>query len=63
MSKEREAREKREQQAQAKSSLLRKLVTALLIVAAFGAVIYLGLRKRGSRFDSSWPMIPGRVRR
>jgi len=42
MSKEREAREKREQQAQAKSSLLRKIVTTLLIVAAFGAVIYLG---------------------
>jgi hypothetical protein len=52
MSKEREAREKREQQVQAKSSRLRKVVTVLLIVVAFGAVIYLGLRKRGSRFDS-----------
>ncbi len=27
-------------------------MTAVLIVAAFAAVIYLGLRKRGSRFDS-----------
>src|SRR6202521_3332661 len=33
------------------SSLARKIVTALLIVAAFAAVIYLGLRKRGNRLD------------
>jgi hypothetical protein len=43
--------EKREEQAQPKS-LRRKIVTAVLIVAAFAAVIYLGLRKRGSRFDT-----------
>jgi len=52
MSKEREAREKREKQAQARSSPVRKIVTAVLIVAAFAAVIYLGLRKRGSRLDA-----------
>jgi len=52
MSKEREAREKREKQAQAGSSPVRKIVTAVLIVAAFAAVIYLGLRKRGSRLDA-----------
>ena len=46
--------EKREKQAQeqAKSSLARKVVTALLIVAAFATVAYLGLRKRGSRLDT-----------
>ena len=49
MSKE---REKREEEAKARSSRARKTVTALLIVAAFAVVIYLGLRKRGSRFDS-----------
>ncbi len=35
-----------------KSSSVRKIVTALLIVAAFVVVIYLGLRKRGSRLDA-----------
>lgn len=30
----------------------RRMITALLIVAAFGAVIYLGLRKRGNRLDA-----------
>jgi hypothetical protein len=35
-----------------KSSSARKIVTALLIVAAFVVVIYLGLRKRGSRLDA-----------
>lgn len=49
MSKE---REKREEEAKAKSSPARKAVIAVLILAAFAAVIYLGLRKRGSRFDS-----------
>ena len=43
---------KREEQAQPKPSLRRKIVTAVLIVAAFAAVSYLGLRKRGSRFDT-----------
>jgi hypothetical protein len=43
---------KREEQAHAKSSLRRKIMTAVLIVAAFVAVIYLALRKRGSRFDT-----------
>jgi glutaredoxin len=37
--------------AQAKSSSMRKIVTGALIVAAFAAVIYLGLRKRGNRLD------------
>jgi len=49
MSKE---REKREALAQTRSSAGRKIVTAVLIVAAFAVVIYLGLRKRGSRLDS-----------
>lgn len=35
-----------------KGSSRRKIVTALLIVAAFATVIYLGIRKRGSRFDA-----------
>ena len=52
MSKQREVREKREPQAPAKSSGARKVLTTVLIVAAFTAVISLGLRKRGSRFDS-----------
>jgi len=43
---------KREEQAQPKPPLRRKIVTAVLIVAAFAAVSYLGLRKRGSRFDT-----------
>ena len=30
---------------------MRKIVTGALIVAAFAAVIYLGLRKRGNRLD------------
>ncbi|HXP17179.1 MAG TPA: hypothetical protein VN868_08760 [Terriglobales bacterium] len=46
--------EKREKQAQeqAKSSPTRKMVTAVIIVAAFALVVYLGLRKRGSRLDT-----------
>ncbi len=44
--------EKRERQAQAKPSLARKVLTVALIVAAFAAVAYLGLRKRGNRFDT-----------
>jgi phage baseplate assembly protein gpV len=45
--------EKRERQAQqqAKSSLARKLVTVVLIVAAFAAVAYLAMRQRGHRLD------------
>ncbi len=46
------ASQKRQAQAQAKSSLARKLVIAGLIVAAFAAVIYLGMRKRGNRLDA-----------
>jgi hypothetical protein len=38
-------------EAQAKSSSTRKMVTGVLIIAAFAAVIYLGLRKRGNRLD------------
>jgi hypothetical protein len=38
--------------AQTESSSARKIVTAVLIVAAFAAVIYLGLRKRGNRLDA-----------
>ena len=34
------------------SSAVRKIVTALLIVAAFAVVVYLGVRKRGSRLDA-----------
>jgi phage baseplate assembly protein gpV len=44
--------EKRDKQAQAKPSPARKIVTAVLIVAAFAVVIYLGLRKRGGRLDA-----------
>src|SRR5882672_10036875 len=51
MSREREARE-REALAQAKSFPARKILGILLIVAAFAAVIFLGLRKRGSRLDT-----------
>jgi hypothetical protein len=38
--------------AQTGSSSTRKIVTAVLIVAAFAAAIYLGLRKRGNRLDA-----------
>lgn len=38
--------------AQTESSSARKIVTAVLIVAAFAAVIYLGLRKPGNRLDA-----------
>src|SRR5579872_724465 len=34
------------------SSTARTMVTVLLIVAAFAVVIYMGIRKRGSRLDS-----------
>jgi hypothetical protein len=34
------------------SSSVRKMVTAVLIVAAFAVVIYVAQRKRGSRLDS-----------
>jgi hypothetical protein len=49
MSKVSRKRELEEQQA--KAAPKRKIVTAVLVVAAFALVIYLGLRKRGSRFD------------
>jgi hypothetical protein len=42
----------RGEKSQPKSFPARKIVTALLIVAAFAAVIYLGMRKRGSRLDA-----------
>ena len=45
-------RKRRELEEQAKSSPARKIVTAVLIVAAFAAVIYMGLRKRGNRLDA-----------
>ena len=38
--------------AQPRSLLARKLVVAVLIVAAFAVVIFLGLRKRGTRLDA-----------
>jgi hypothetical protein len=41
-----------EGKSQPKSSSTRKIVAALVIVAAFAAVIYMGLRKRGSRLDA-----------
>ena len=44
--------EAREREAQPRSSLARKMIGVLLIVAAFATVIYLGVRKRGSRLDS-----------
>ncbi len=42
----------REEKTPATSWLANKFVTALLIVAAFGVVIYLGVRKRGHRLDA-----------
>ena len=42
----------KKREVQATSSFTRKIVTGLLIVAAFAAVIYLGLRKRGHRLDA-----------
>ncbi len=42
----------REVKAPATSLFGNKIVTVLLIVAAFGAVIYLGVRKRGHRLDA-----------
>ena len=42
----------RRKAAQPRSSLARKLVSQLLIVAAFAVVIFLGLRKRGTRLDA-----------
>jgi phage baseplate assembly protein gpV len=38
-------------EAQATSFPTRKIVTGVLIVVAFAAVIYLGLRQRGNRLD------------
>jgi hypothetical protein len=45
-------RKRRRLQEQAKSWPARKIVTGVLIVAAFAAVIYMGLRKRGNRLDA-----------
>jgi len=42
----------REGKSQPTSSSARKIVTAMLVVAAFALVIYLGLRKRGNRLDA-----------
>jgi hypothetical protein len=42
----------RGEESQPRSSSARKIVTALLIVAAFAVVIYMGMRKRGSRLDA-----------
>ena len=42
----------REGKAPSKSSSASKIIIAVLIVAAFAAVIYLGLRKRGNRLDA-----------
>jgi hypothetical protein len=42
----------RGEKAHTESSSTRKIVTVLLIVAAFGLVVYLGLRKRGGRLDA-----------
>jgi len=42
----------REVKAPATSLFGNKIVTVLLIIAAFGAVIYLGVRKRGHRLDA-----------
>jgi hypothetical protein len=42
----------REAEAPSMSSATRKTLTALLIVAAFGVVIYLGLRQRSHRLDA-----------
>ena len=41
-----------EGKAPSKSSSASKIIIAVLIVAAFAAVIYLGLRKRGNRLDA-----------
>lgn len=52
MSEERRKRQQeRLQQAEPKAGL-RKLLIAVVIVAAFGAAAYLGLRKRTSRLDA-----------
>jgi hypothetical protein len=50
----------RGRKTQPDSSSLRKIVTAVLIVAAFAAVIYLGLRKRGSRLDGFAKCLAGK---
>ena len=42
----------REVKAPATSLFGNKIVTALLIIAAFGVMIYLGVRKRGHRLDA-----------
>jgi hypothetical protein len=42
----------REGKAPSQSSSASKIITAVLIVAAFAAVIYLALRKRGTRLDA-----------
>ena len=43
---------KQEGKAPSKSSSASKIIIAVLIVAAFAAVIYLALRKRGTRLDA-----------
>jgi hypothetical protein len=52
MSEERRKRKaERERQEQPRVGLLRTITIALVIIAAFAAVIYLGIRKRHSRYD------------
>jgi hypothetical protein len=46
--------------AQPEKSSRKKIVTAVLIVAAFAVVIYLGLRKRGSRLDAFAKCLAGK---
>jgi hypothetical protein len=50
----------RGRKAQPEKSSRNKIVTAVLIVAAFAAVIYLGLRKRGSRLDAFAKCLAGK---
>jgi hypothetical protein len=53
MSEERKQRQaEQEAQDQPKSGMLRKIITVLLIVAAFAGAYYLGKRKRTSRLDA-----------
>ena len=42
----------REPQAKTASGLVRKLIIGILVVTAFGAAYYLGLRKRTNRLDA-----------
>jgi glutaredoxin len=50
----------RGEESQPRSSSARKMITAVLIVAAFAVVIYVGMRKRGSRLDSFAKCLAGK---